>query len=75
MIKPLLPLLSPNLRTWLTVRNDDIYSFRWADVDYARAYIKAIPGPEKIAGFYMGPDGYVWGRDYLSTDAGTRGRR
>ncbi len=44
MIQPVLPLLSPELRCWLTVRNDDIYSFRWADVDYARAFIKAIPG-------------------------------
>jgi len=71
MIKPVLPLLSPKLRSWLTVRNDDIYSFRWADVNYARAFIKAIPGEDKIAGFYMGADGYVWGRDFLSKDAGT----
>ena len=71
MIKPVLPLLSPELRCWLTVRNDDIYSFRWADVDYARAFIKAIPGEDKIAGFYMGCDGYLWGRDFLSKDAGT----
>ncbi len=69
MIDPLLPLLSPKLRSWLTVRNDDIYSFRWADLDYARAFIKAIPGPDRIAGFYMGPDGYIWGRDFLSKDA------
>jgi hypothetical protein len=66
MIKPVLPLLSPKLRSWLTVRNDDIHSFRWADVDYARAFIKAIPGEDKIAGFYMGPDGYHWGRDFIT---------
>jgi len=66
MIRPVLPLLNPQLRSWLTVRNDDIYSFRWADVDFARAFIKAIPGEDKIAGFYMGPDGYVWGRDFLT---------
>ena len=71
MIQPVLPLLGPRLRCWLTVRNDDIYSFRWADVEYARAFIKAIPGEDKIAGFYMGPDGYLWGRDFLSKDAGT----
>ncbi|MCC6355122.1 MAG: carbohydrate-binding family 6 protein [Verrucomicrobiae bacterium] len=70
MIRPLLPLLSPELRSWLTVRNDDIYSFRWADADYARAFIRAIPGEDKIAGFYMGPDGYTWGRDFLSKDPG-----
>jgi len=66
MIKPVLPLLSPRLRSWLTIRNDDIHSFRWADVDYARAFIKAIPGEDKIAGFYMGPDGYHWGRDFIT---------
>jgi hypothetical protein len=71
MIGPVLPLLSPQLRSWLTVRNDDIYSFRWADLDYARAFIKAIPPEDKIAGFYMGPDGFLWGRDFLSKDAGS----
>ena len=69
-IDPVLPLLSPKLRSWLTVRNDDIYSFRWADLDYARAFIKAIPAPDKIAGFYMGTDGYLWGRDFLTKDPG-----
>jgi hypothetical protein len=69
MIKPVLPLLSPELRSWLTVRNDDIYSFRWADYDFARAFIKGIPGPDKIAGFYMGPDGHIWGREYLAKEA------
>lgn len=65
-IFPALSLLSPQLQSWLTIRNDDIYSFRWANNDYARSFIKSIPEPEKIAGFYMGPDGYCWGRDYLS---------
>lgn len=68
-INPVLPLLSPKLRSWLTVRNDDIYSFRWADYDYAREFIKGIPPADKIAGFYMGPDGYVWGRDFLTKEA------
>ena len=70
MVEPVLPLLSPQLRSWLTVRNNDVYSFRWADLDYAREFIKAIPGPDKIAGFYMGPDGYLWGRDFLTKDPG-----
>jgi hypothetical protein len=70
MIRPVLPLLSPELRCWLTVRNDDVYSFRWADADYARTFIKAIPGADKIAGFYMGCDGYLWGRDFLTKDPG-----
>ncbi|MEJ7739285.1 MAG: hypothetical protein WKF97_17805 [Chitinophagaceae bacterium] len=61
-----MPLLSQQTKSWLTIRNDDIYSFRWANNDFARQFIKDIPEPEKIAGYYMGPDGYNWGRDYLT---------
>lgn len=68
-IKAVLPEITPEHRTWLTVRNDDLYSFRWGDPDFARAFINNMPGPEKLAGFYMGPDGYIWGRDFLSRDA------
>ena len=70
-IKEALPHLSPKLRTWLTVRNDDIYSFRWGDPEFARAFIRHMPGPDKMAGFYMGPDGYCWGREFLSTEPET----
>jgi hypothetical protein len=68
LIKPLLPELSPRLRTWLTVRDDDIYSFRWGDPQYARNFIRSFPGPEKLAGFYMGPDGYNWGREAMDLE-------
>ena len=68
-IKGVLPEITPEHRTWLTVRNDDLYSFRWGDSDFARAFIKNMPGSDKLAGFYMGPDGYIWGRDFLSRDA------
>jgi len=67
-IKPLLPELSPSRRTWLTVRNDDIYSFRWGDPEFARDFIRAMPGPDKVVGFYMGPDGYCWGREAMDLD-------
>jgi hypothetical protein len=70
-INAALPHLSPKLRTWLTVRNDDIYSFRWGDAEFAREFIRNIPGPDKVAGFYMGPDGYNWGREFLSTEPET----
>jgi hypothetical protein len=66
--KQTLAELPPGLRTWMTVRNDDIYSFRWGDPEYARAYLKALPGPDKLAGYYMGPDGYIWGREFISTE-------
>jgi hypothetical protein len=66
--KATLAAMPSNLRTWLTVRNDDIYSFRWGDPEYARAYVLGMPGPDKLAGYYMGPDGYIWGREFLSTE-------
>jgi hypothetical protein len=64
-IQPLLEGLAPGRKTWLTVRNDDIYTFRFGDPVYARDYIRNMPPADKMAGFYMGPDGYTWGRDFL----------
>jgi hypothetical protein len=52
----------------LTVRNDDMYYMRWGDPDFARAYLANLPDLSKIAGIYIGPDGYNWGREYLSTE-------
>lgn len=66
--KQTLAELPAGRRTWMTVRNDDIYSFRWGDPEYARAYLKALPGPDQMAGYYMGPDGYIWGREFISTE-------
>jgi hypothetical protein len=64
-IQPLLENIAPGMRTWLTLRNDDLYTFRFGDPAYAREYLANIPAADKIAGFYMGPDGYTWGRDFL----------
>ena len=69
-IQPLLENLAPGRKTWLTVRNDDLYTFRFGDPDYAREYILNIPAADKIAGFYMGPDGYIWGREFLERNPG-----
>jgi hypothetical protein len=73
-IQPLLENLAPGRKTWLTVRNDDLYTFRFGDPAYAREYILNMPSEDQIAGFYMGPDGYVWGRDFLERhpDSGKR---
>jgi hypothetical protein len=70
-IAPVLEEMQKTLRTWLEVRNDDIYSFRWGDPDYARAYVKNIPGPDRVAGFNMGPDGYTWGREFIDKEPET----
>ena len=54
-------------RILLTVRNDDMYYLRWGDPDFARTYLANLPDLSKIAGIYIGPDGYTWGREYVST--------
>lgn len=63
--------LPSHLRMWMTVRNDDIYSFRWGDPDFAREFVRNLPGPEQLGGYYMGPDGYIWGREFLSNEPET----
>ena len=70
-IKDALPYLSPGLRTWLTVRDDDYYTFRWGDPEFARAYIRNMPGKDKVVGYYMGPDGDIWGRDFRGKEPDT----
>ncbi len=62
-------LVNKDLQTWVTLRNDDIYNMRWANIDYARSFIKAIPKPENVVGFNLGPDGYLWGRDYIARNS------
>lgn len=61
--------LPKGAKTWLTARDDDYYMFRWGDADFMRAYIINMPtGTSQIRGVLMGPDGYTWGREYISKD-------
>ena len=59
------PTIPEGHKTWLTVRNDDIYMMRWGGAAFARAYIQNMPF-KVLRGFMMGPDGYTLGRDYLA---------
>jgi hypothetical protein len=63
--------IPPGKKTWLTIRNDDLYYMRWGDPDFVRAYLTSLPDLSKIAGFYMGPDGYTWGREFVGTENDT----
>ena len=68
-VAEVMPLLQElGMKTWLTVRNDDIFSLRWGDPDYVRQYVLNMPSADKLAGFYMGPDGFTWGRDFLDRE-------
>ena len=55
---------------WLNLRNDDLFVFRWGDADYVREFLQNIPRDlmRFEAGFYMGPDGFVWGREFICKD-------
>ncbi len=52
-------------QSWMNLRNDDFYVYRWGDPDFARAYLKKL-ATYPTAGFYIGSDGYVWGREFIS---------
>ncbi len=54
-----------DLQTIWTLRNDDVYHFRWGAPDFVREFIQNLP--RKVSrGFYLGSDQYVWGREFLS---------
>ncbi|VGO22467.1 beta-N-acetylhexosaminidase family protein [Pontiella sulfatireligans] len=57
-----------NLSCWMNLRNDDIFSFRWGDPDYVREYMRNLPPEPLLAGYHMGSDGYVWGREFTSIE-------
>lgn len=59
-----------NLKTIWTLRNDDNYYFRWGAPDFVREFVQNIPY-DVSQGFYYGSDGYVWGREFLSTEPET----
>ena len=63
---------SENYKTLWTLRNDDVFHFRWGAPDFVRDFIKNIPY-EVSEGYYYGSDQYVWGREFLDKYAeGTR---
>lgn len=59
-----------DLKTIWTLRNDDIYYFRWAGPDFVREFVKNIPY-EVSRGYYYGSDQWIWGREFLSKNPKT----
>lgn len=57
-----------DLKTIWTLRNDDIYYFRWGAPDFVREFLQNIPY-EVSRGFYYGSDQYIWGREFLALDS------
>jgi hypothetical protein len=61
---------------WLNLRNDDIYIHRWGDADHVREFLQNIPRDvmKSEAGFYMGSDSYVWGKEFIARDPALAGQ-
>jgi hypothetical protein len=70
-VDPILEDAPKGTKWWWNLRNDDIFYFRWGDADYVREFIKNLPPANQTEGFHMGSDGYVWGREFVSTDPDT----
>ena len=56
-----------DLQTLWTIRNDDALMLRWAAPDFVREFVNNIPR-KPSAGYYLGSDMWVWGREFLSKD-------
>lgn len=56
-----------NLKTIWTLRNDDVYYFRWGAPDFVREFIQNIPY-DVSRGYYYGSDQYIWGREFLTRE-------
>ncbi len=61
---------------WLNLRNDDLYVHRWGNADYVREFLQNMPRDvmQWEAGFYMGPDSYVWGKEFIAKDPDLAGQ-
>lgn len=61
------------LKIWQNVRNDDILIYRWGAPAYASQFMKNFP-TDISPGYVIGPDGYMYGRDFSSKNAGVYGK-
>eukprot|EP00028_Trichosphaerium_sp_Am-I-7-wt_P002951 CAMPEP_0168539616 /NCGR_PEP_ID=MMETSP0405-20121227/21942_1 /TAXON_ID=498012 /ORGANISM="Trichosphaerium sp, Strain Am-I-7 wt" /LENGTH=388 /DNA_ID=CAMNT_0008569229 /DNA_START=159 /DNA_END=1322 /DNA_ORIENTATION=- len=55
----------PKVKTWMTLRNDGIFVYRWGDPDFVKQFLLHLP-IEKTTGFDLGSDGYIWARECAS---------
>ncbi|MFC1760724.1 carboxypeptidase-like regulatory domain-containing protein [Planctomycetota bacterium] len=68
-----------NIKGWWNLRNDDIFYQRWGDPEYVKDMILNFPHETKpcseapclTAGFVLGSDRYLWGRELMSKNPQT----
>jgi len=56
------------MKTLWTLRNDDVYYYRWGAPDFVREFIRNIP-TDISRGYYYGSDQWVWGREFTTKKA------
>jgi hypothetical protein len=61
-----------NIKTLWTLRNDDVFYFRWGAPNFVRDFVKKIP-LNVSEGYYYGSDNYVWARDFLTKNNAEKG--
>jgi len=66
---PIVEMLRKNkpLKTTWTLRNDDVYYFRWGAPDFVREFVKNIPHNVSW-GYYYGCDQWLPGREFLAKE-------
>ena len=69
-------LESTKVPCWLNLRNDDLFVLRWGDPDYVREFMANVPRDlmRWEAGYFMGPDGFVQGREFVHKDPDLSGQ-
>ena len=70
-IREALPYITPEHRTWLTVRDDDVYSFRWGDPAFARAFVRNMPPKDKDGRLLHGAGRDRLGREVIAKEPET----
>lgn len=62
------------VKSWLELRNDDMFNLRWGDADYVREYLGGMPDASQLRGFFLGSDGYIFAREYSGKNETFKGQ-
>jgi PKD repeat protein len=52
-------------KSFVTVRNDDMFYTNWGDPKFVREFMNGIPNKSSVDGMYIGSDGYTPAASYL----------
>jgi hypothetical protein len=64
------PAIRGKVKTIWTLRNDDVYLFRWGAPDFVREFVRNIPH-DVSQGYYYGHDGFINGREFTQRNTGS----